>query len=230
MFSFNRIFRTFETSSRKYSRSRKLKKVLVFYSLIRTFAPEFKEPELMRLFFSLILSLMVALTTVAQKPLHVVMLGDSNTWIGGDDCDKPLGWNKWFKDALQPTTCKSYARSGATWTNTPQTHRDTKENIEILGNNNVIYNQICRLQEAVEGGDQAIPQLILIMAGTNDAWFQKQRPKALAMCACQAFNTDKSSTHSFITFGERFLFRKTRFTIFKTFSTVSSSIFLTKSG
>ena len=151
---------------------------MVFYSLIRTFAPEFKEPELMRLFFSLIVSLMVALTTVAQKPLHVVMLGDSNTWIGGDDCDKPLGWNKWFKDALQPTTCKSYARSGATWTNTPQTHRDTKENIEILGNNNVIYNQICRLQEAVEGGDQAIPQLILIMAGTNDAWFQKQRPKA----------------------------------------------------
>lgn len=166
---------------------------MVFYSLIRTFAPEFKEPELMRLFFSLILSLMVALTTVAQKPLHVVMLGDSNTWIGGDDCDKPLGWNKWFKDALQPTTCKSYARSGATWTNTPQTHRDTKENIEILGNNNVIYNQICRLQEAVEGGAQTIPQLILIMAGTNDAWFQKQRPKALAMCACQAFNTDKGT-------------------------------------
>jgi lysophospholipase L1-like esterase len=31
------------------------------------------------------------------------------------------------------------------------------------------------------------------MAGTNDAWFQKQRPKALAMCACQAFNTDKGT-------------------------------------
>lgn len=166
---------------------------MVFYSLIRTFAPEFKGPDLMRLFSSLALSLMMALTTVAQKPLHVVMLGDSNTWIGGDDCDKPQGWNKWFKDELQPTTCKSYARSGATWTNTPQTHRDTKENIEILGNNNVIYNQICRLQEAVDGGIQTIPQLILIMAGTNDAWFQKQRPKALSMCACQAFNTDKGT-------------------------------------
>lgn len=144
----------------------------------------------MRLFFSLVLPMMMALTTVAQKPLHVVMLGDSNTWIGGDDCDKPQGWNKWFKDALQPTTCKSYARSGATWTNTPQTHRDTKENIEVLGYNNVIYNQICRLQEAVEGGIQDSPQLILIMAGTNDAWFVKARPKALSMCGCEAFCKD----------------------------------------
>ena len=144
----------------------------------------------MRLLLSLVLPMMMALTTVAQKPLHVVILGDSNSWIGGDDCDKPQGWNKWFKDALQPTTCKSYARSGATWTNTPETNRNTKENIEILGNNNVIYNQICRLQEAVDNGIQDVPQLILIMAGTNDAWFVKARPKALSMCGCEAFGSD----------------------------------------
>ena len=144
----------------------------------------------MRLLLSLVLPMMMALTMVAQKPLHVVMLGDSNTWIGGDDCDKPQGWNKWFKDALQPTTCKSYARSGATWTNTPQTRRNTQENIEILGNDNVIYNQICRLKEAVELGIQDIPQLILIMAGTNDAWFVKARPKALSMQGCEAFCQD----------------------------------------
>jgi lysophospholipase L1-like esterase len=122
----------------------------------------------------------MALTTTAQEPLHVVILGDSNTWIGGDDCDKPQGWNKWLKDVLQPTTCKSYARSGATWTNTSETRRNTKENIEVLGNDNVIYNQICRLQEAVDSGIQPTPQLILIMAGTNDAWFQKQRLQALS--------------------------------------------------
>ena len=144
----------------------------------------------MRLLLSLVLSIMTALTAAAQKPSNVVILGDSNTWIGGDDCDKPQGWNKWFKDALQPTTCKSYARSGATWTNTPQTRKNTQENIEVLGNDNVIYNQICRLQEAVDSGIQDLPQLILILAGTNDAWFLKQRPKALTTSACKGYCTD----------------------------------------
>lgn len=144
----------------------------------------------MRLFFSLVLPMMMALTTVAQKPLHVVILGDSNTWIGGDDCDQPQGWNKWFKDVFQPTTCKSYARSGATWTNTPQTHRNTLENIEVLGNDNVIYNQICRLQEAIDSGIQHTPQLILILAGTNDAWFTKARPMALSKSVCKVCSTD----------------------------------------
>ena len=131
------------------------------------------------------------LTTIAGQPLHVVILGDSNTWIGGDDCDKPQGWNKWFKDTFQPTSCRSYARSGATWTNTPQTRRNTQENIGILGNDNVIYNQICRLQEAVDSAIQCPPQLILIMAGTNDAWFLKARPKALTKTACEVFRTDR---------------------------------------
>lgn len=130
------------------------------------------------------------LSAGAEVPPHVVILGDSNTWIGGDDCDQPQGWNKWFKDALRPTTCKSYARSGATWTNTPQTHRNTLENIEVLGNDNVIYNQICRLQEAIDSGIQHTPQLILILAGTNDAWFTKARPKALSKSVCKACSTD----------------------------------------
>lgn len=143
----------------------------------------------MRLLLSLVLSVMMALATVAQKPLHVVILGDSNTWIGGDDCEKPQGWNKWFKDVLQPMTCKSYARSGATWTNTSQTRRNTQENIEKLGDDNVIYNQICRLQEAVDEGIQNTPQLILILAGTNDAWFLKARPNALSIPSCKAYCT-----------------------------------------
>lgn len=126
----------------------------------------------------------------AQDSVHVVILGDSNTWIGGDDCDKPKGWNKWFKDKFAPTSCKSYARSGATWTNTPQTRRNTKENIGVLGNNNVIYNQVCRLQEATTKGQQPKPQLILIMAGTNDAWFLKARPKAFSLTGEEAFITD----------------------------------------
>ena len=76
----------------------------------------------------LLLTLVVTPEMMAQQPLDVIIFGDSNTWYGGDNCDKPRGWNKWFKDAFQPATIKSYARSGATWTNTTTTKRNTQEN------------------------------------------------------------------------------------------------------
>lgn len=123
-------------------------------------------------------------------PLHVVILGDSNTWIGGDDCDKPKGWNKWFVDAFKPLSCKSYARSGATWTNTRVTRENQEEDIAVLGNDNVIYNQITRLKTACDKGLQPTPQLIIIAAGTNDAWFVKQRPQVFAKTVTQAFTSN----------------------------------------
>ena len=134
---------------------------------------------------ALVLCLISMCGTMAQihntKHIDVAILGDSNTWIGGDDCDKEKGWNKWFKDFFRPASCKSYARSGATWTNTEVTKANTEENIGVLGNDNVIYNQILRLQQAVESGEQVVPGLIIIAAGTNDAWFQDKRPGIFAM-------------------------------------------------
>lgn len=131
------------------------------------------------------LCLLAACGTMAQihinKSLDVVFLGDSNTWIGGDDCDNAKGWNKWFKDFFRPASCKSYARSGATWTNTSQTKTNTEEDIAVLGDDNVIYNQIMRLRQAVENGTQAVPGLVIIAAGTNDAWFQNKRPDIFSM-------------------------------------------------
>lgn len=118
-------------------------------------------------------------TASAQLPYHIVLLGDSNTFLGGDACDKPQGWNKWFKDLASPKSCRSYARSGATWTHTPQTVYDTKENTRVLSDNNVIYNQINRLKEAVVAKEQVTPDLIIIMAGTNDLWFADKRPEPL---------------------------------------------------
>ena len=147
-----------------------------------------------RLLIMVLWAVSLTVTAVAQVPLDVVMLGDSNTWIGGDDCDRLTGWNRWFKDAFQPRSCKSYARSGATWTNTHQTRRNTQENIGVLGDDNVIFNQICRLEEAVDSGIQPKPQLILILAGTNDAWFQKARPLAFSMTAQEAFASDSTIT------------------------------------
>ncbi|MBQ9676790.1 MAG: SGNH/GDSL hydrolase family protein [Prevotella sp.] len=125
------------------------------------------------------LAFSLCLTASAQLPYHIVLLGDSNTFLGGDACDKPQGWNKWFKDFAKPKSCRSYARSGATWTHTPQTVYDTKENVGVISDNNVIYNQVNRLKEAVEAGKQVAPDLIIIMAGTNDLWFSDKRPDCL---------------------------------------------------
>lgn len=134
---------------------------------------------------------------VGHGDINVVMLGDSNTWIGGDDCNDERGWNKWFKDFFKPASCRSYARSGATWTNTARTKENIVEDIPVLGDDNVIYNQIMRLRLAVENGTQPIPNLIIIAAGTNDAWFNDKRPNVFSSDAEKVFENE----------GERFTAR-----------------------
>ena len=152
------------------------------------------------LFSVMLICMMVANETAANNPkttegqtphptIHVVMLGDSNTWIGGDNCDKTKGWNKWFKDLFQPASCKSYARSGATWTNTKVTKKNPQENIGSLGNDNVIYNQVLRLIAAFKEGKQAKPDIVIIGAGTNDLWFRAKRPGLYTMGADMAMET-----------------------------------------
>ena len=83
--------------------------------------------------------------------------------------------------SAKPLSCRSYARSGATWTHTPNTVYDIEENTGVLSDNNVIYNQVNRLlKETGEEKTQPTPDLILIMAGTNDLWFASKRPEPLA--------------------------------------------------
>lgn len=129
----------------------------------------------------------------AQQALDIAVLGDSNTWLGGDKCDKPKGWTYWLCQSLHPASCISYARSGATWTNTINTIYDTTENIGVLGDSNVIYNQVMRLKEAYDKGEQPMPSLIIIAAGTNDVWFNDQRPQALVQTADAAFRSKSVS-------------------------------------
>ena len=120
---------------------------------------------------------MASAQTSAHDTIDVAILGDSNTWLGGDDCSKPKGWNTYFKAAYNPKSCVSFARSGATWTNTTNTVLDREENVGIITDNNVIYNQVCRLIEATEDHKTPRPHLIIIACGTNDAWFEKKRPQ-----------------------------------------------------
>jgi lysophospholipase L1-like esterase len=126
----------------------------------------------------LALSLLVSFYTQALDitQMNVILLGDSNTWIGGDACDKSRGWNYWWVKSCSPASCRSFARSGATWTNTSATVKNLVENISVLGNDNVIYNQVMRLIDSVDNGSCPEPDLIVVAAGTNDAWFHKKRP------------------------------------------------------
>ncbi len=133
--------------------------------------------------------------SAASHPhIHVALLGDSNTFIGGDSCDKDKGWSKWFKERFEPASCKSYARSGATWTNNASTRMAPEEYTEILADNNVIYNQVLRLTDQVRKGTAPAPQLIVIMAGTNDAWFQSSRPGLFAKTPRQVFASSQLTT------------------------------------
>ena len=114
-----------------------------------------------------------------ERVKSVVFLGDSNLWSGGDDCTNSRSWSYWFKNILQPETCRSYARSGATWSNTERTKADVNNYSEVLSDENVIWNQVLRLINDIESKKFAPPQYIFIMAGTNDAWFHQQRPSLL---------------------------------------------------
>ena len=102
--------------------------------------------------------------------LKVALLGDSMTWIGGDNFEKPNGWTHYMADL--PIEMKTYARSGATWTNSAETRGDTKAYSEVIHPENVIYNQALRLI----GEADFTPDIIIIFAGANDAWFQSKRP------------------------------------------------------
>jgi len=120
----------------------------------------------------------------------VVLLGDSNTWIGGDECDDPRGWNCWFAREMNPGSIRSYARSGATWSHTVRTATDLREYSEVITDNNVVYNQVMRLTAAVDSGLQQTPDLIMIAAGTNDAWFPHLRPEEFSRTAAEAASRD----------------------------------------
>ena len=105
----------------------------------------------------------------------VAVLGDSMTWIGGEDFSGPCGWTSHFfrllGDSVVGGTLHSYARSGATWTNTRQTKADTEAYSEVLDDDNVIFNQMLRLEK-----DSVTPDVVIMFAGTNDAWFSDSRP------------------------------------------------------
>lgn len=99
------------------------------------------------------------------------LLGDSMTWIGGDSCQNPTGWSYYLKESYPESDIMMFARSGSTWTNTSLTRRDPKGYSEMLDDGNVVFNQALRLISS-----DYHPDIIIIYAGANDVWFEKERP------------------------------------------------------
>lgn len=166
--------------------------------------------SILRLFFAVIFALLACglrcggsevcccdtIVAAEQTPegipagMTMVLLGDSNTWIGGDDCSRDQGWSHRFAELARPADIRSYARSGATWSHTRRTVEAPREYSEVLADNNVVYNQIVRLEQAVADGSQPEPDLIIVMAGTNDAWFPQHRPEEFSLTAAEAAGVD----------------------------------------
>lgn len=110
----------------------------------------------------------------ATKP-RIALLGDSMTWIGGDSCQNNTGWSHVLRESGLASDIDVYARSGATWTNTRNTRRNPTHYTELLHDDNVVFNQAVRLIERADTADCA-PDIIILFAGANDAWFASRRP------------------------------------------------------
>jgi hypothetical protein len=144
-----------------------------------------------------ILTLFIYIYPVKAEPTgnheespSIIYIGDSNLWIGGDDCQKEKGWSYHY-NRMTDSRGVSYARSGATWTNTINTVADTSYYSEVLSDNNVIYNQVLRLEEDYRNGKyQKSPEVIFISAGTNDAWFKDKREGIFSKTCEEALSED----------------------------------------
>lgn len=133
-----------------------------------------------RLIFTLLLAVL-NISAAVCRPLAIAACGDSNTWLGGDDCSGPAGWTFYLKERLgYAAVVKSFARSGATWSHSAKTTTDLDEYSEVITDNNVVSNQLERLISDVSSGAFPAPDIIFFAAGTNDAWFEKRfRPGCL---------------------------------------------------
>lgn len=131
---------------------------------------------------------------------QISLLGDSMTWIGGDSCQNNTGWTYYLKRSGLTDKIDVYARSGATWTNTVTTKCDTAFYSELLHDDNVIINQALRLCGRVKSGSAEIPDLIVIYAGANDAWFSNRRPDIfdISKTACTSLPTSLSGSVEYV--------------------------------
>ena len=146
--------------------------------------------------FAVVLVSMAVFASCTSKDLseqHIALFGDSMTWYGGDNCELERGWTYHFKRTANPKSITTYARSGATWTNTDSTIVDKKFYTGRLNDKNVIYTQIQRLIDSTEMGLAPRPDIIIVYAGANGCWYSDRRPGLFDTTAEQVLEADPYS-------------------------------------
>ena len=99
-------------------------------------------------------------------------LADKNIVLFGDSITDPNVNGKWVAPFRNLVTCKSltnYARGYCTFTFKSNSEYNITDTSNSNSGNNVIWNQFNRLKNDVDNGKVSTPDLILILAGTNDA-------------------------------------------------------------
>lgn len=101
---------------------------------------------------------------IKPKLPNVVLMGDSIT----DNVDDYGWWVDIIPEYVEFQSLKNYACGFARWTLASGTTENLTTHKHEAASWNVIWNQVNRLKADVDSGATAIPDVILILAGTND--------------------------------------------------------------
>ena len=98
--------------------------------------------------------------------LNIVLFGDSITDLENNNITK---WVQPFRNLITCKSFKDYARGYCTWTFKSDTSYNITDSSNSNIGNNVIWNQLNKLKNDVNNGTVNTPNIIMILAGTNDA-------------------------------------------------------------
>ena len=103
----------------------------------------------------------IGTATTQTIPKNLVIMGDSIT-------ADPTWWTANMLQRLAFSNYLNLARSGATWSHTAGTVYDIVSTGGSTTSENVIWNQINKLIDRVTRGVNPIPEVVVILSGTND--------------------------------------------------------------
>ena len=105
----------------------------------------------------------------ALSNMNIVVLGDSISDIEAGNEGHGM-WIDKFKKLANPKSFTDYAVTGATWSFKSDSTEVSERSQMLSGGNNCIYNQFNRLKANVDAGSIEKPDIIFILAGSNDAF------------------------------------------------------------
>jgi len=111
--------------------------------------------------------------TNALSKINIAVLGDSISDVESGENGYGMWINK-FRSLASPKSFTDYAVGGAVWTFSSNTQSvSTRSEMTASNANNCIGNQFNRLKASVDNNTIATPDLIFILAGSNDAFQNK---------------------------------------------------------